>query len=90
MWIDSRATDGSLLRNMRNLKFGFFDGSGLPKESRILMFYSFDSENDLPRSGILHYHLHERRFVGPEHDVELTRAAMDFLTRSGRLSSTSQ
>jgi len=72
---------------MRNLKFGFFDGSGLPKESRILMFYSFDSENDLPHSGILHYHMHEHRFVGPEHDAELTGAALDFITRSGRLPS---
>ncbi len=70
---------------MRNLKFGFFDGSGLPKESRILLFYSFDGENSLPRSGILHYHLQEKRFVGPEYDAELQRAALDFLNQSGRL-----
>jgi hypothetical protein len=49
---------------MRNLRFGFFDDSGLPRESRILMFYSFDTEENLPRSGILHYHLNEGRFVG--------------------------
>ena len=70
---------------MRNLKFGFFDGSGLPKESRILMFYSFDTEENLTRSGILHYHLPERRFVGPRHDAELTSAALEFLSRNGRI-----
>jgi hypothetical protein len=72
---------------MRNLKFGFFDGSGLPKESRVLMFYSFDTDSNSSRSGILHYHLQERRFMGPTHDAELTSAALDFLTRSGRLPS---
>jgi hypothetical protein len=70
---------------MRNLTFGFFDDSGLPRESRVLMFYSFDTEQNLPRSGILHYHLGERRFVGPRHDAELTAAAFDFLSRAGRL-----
>ncbi len=70
---------------MRNLKFGFFDGSGLPKESRVLLFYSFDGDNSLPRSGILHYHLQEKRFMGPEHDAELQSAALDFLKQSGRL-----
>jgi len=70
---------------MRNLNFGFFDDSGLPRESRILMFYSFDTEENLPRSGILHYHLGEARFVGPRHDRELTEAALDFLSRAGRL-----
>ena len=68
-----------------NIQFGFFDDSGLPKESRILMFYSFDTEENLARSGILHYHLGEGRFVGPRHDAELTRAALDFLSQSGRL-----
>jgi len=71
---------------MRNLRFGFFDDSGMSKQSRILMFYSFDTESNLPRSGILHYHLGERRFVGPRHDTELVSAALDFLTSSGRLS----
>jgi len=70
---------------MRNLTFGFFDDSGLPKESRILMFYSFDTEENLSRSGILHYHLAEGRFVGPRHDSELTTAALDFMAREGRL-----
>lgn len=70
---------------MRNLRFGFFDDSGLPRESRILMFYSFDTEENLTRSGILHYHLPERRFVGPRHDVELTAAALEFLSQNGRI-----
>jgi hypothetical protein len=69
---------------MRNLQFGFFD-DGLPRESRILMFYSFDTEENLPRSGILHYHVSEKRFVGPRHDGELTAAALDFLSRAGRV-----
>ena len=69
-----------------NIHFGFFDDSGLPKESRILMFYSFEAEGASPRSGILHYHVSEGRFVGPRHDAELTRAALDFLQHSGRLS----
>ena len=51
------------------------------------MFYSFEADGDSPRSGILHYHLGERRFVGPRHDAELTQAALDFLAQSGRLSS---
>ena len=75
--------------SLRNLRFGFFDDSGLPRESRILMFYSFENESRSPRSGILHYHLQERRFVGPRHDAELTQAALEFLSRSGRLPTTS-
>lgn len=71
---------------MRNLSFGFFDDSGLPPESRILMFYSFETEENLSRSGILHYHLGEGRFVGPRHDRELTEAALAFLSCAGRLS----
>jgi hypothetical protein len=70
---------------MRNLRFDFFDDSGMSKQSRILMFYSFDTESNLPRSGILHYHLGEGRFVGPRHDRELTSAALAFLESSGRL-----
>jgi hypothetical protein len=70
---------------MRNLTFGFFDDSGLPRDRRILMFYSFETEEHFSRSGILHYHLEERRFVGPRHDQELTAAALDFLSRNGRL-----
>ena len=72
---------------MRNLSFGFFDDSGLPRDTRILMFYSFETEDHLARSGILHYHVAERRFVGPRHDRELTSAALDFLARAGRLAS---
>jgi hypothetical protein len=72
---------------VRNLKFGFFDNSGLPRESRILLFYSFETESHLSRSGILHYNLTEGRFVGPRHDQELTSAALEFLRSSGRLAS---
>jgi hypothetical protein len=71
---------------MHNLRFDFFDDSGMSKQSRILMFYSFDTDANLPRSGILHYHLGEGRFVGPRHDRELVSAALAFLTSSGRLS----
>ena len=69
---------------MRNLTFGLFD-DGLARDSRILMFYSFETEEHLARSGILHYHVGERRFMGPRHDRELTAAALDFLHRTGRL-----
>lgn len=70
---------------MRKLSFGFFDDSGQSASSRILMFYSFETEERLARSGILHYHVQERRFVGPRHDRELTDAALAFLMQSGRL-----
>jgi hypothetical protein len=70
---------------MRNLTFGFFEDSGLPRDSRILMFYSFETEEHLPRSGILHYHVTEGRFVGPRHDRELTSAALEFLNQHGRI-----
>jgi hypothetical protein len=70
---------------MRNLTFGFFDDSGLPRDSRILMFYSFETDERLPRSGILHYHLGEGRFMGPRHDSELQQAALEFLVAAGRL-----
>ena len=70
---------------MRNLTFGFFDDSGLPRDTRVLMFYSFDTEENLPRSGILHYHLEERRFMGPRHCLELTTAALEFLAHTGRI-----
>ena len=69
---------------MRNLTFGLFE-DGLARDSRILMFYSFDTEENLPRSGILHYHVAEKRFMGPRHDHELTAAALAFLQRSGRV-----
>jgi hypothetical protein len=74
---------------MRNLRFDFFDDSGLPRESRVLMFYSFETEERLARSGILHYNLGERRFMGPRHDRELTEAALEFLSREGRIPATS-
>lgn len=69
---------------MRNLTFGFFDDT-LPRQSRILMFYSFETEQNLPRSGILHYNVGEHRFLGPCRDKALTDAALEFLARSGRL-----
>jgi hypothetical protein len=72
---------------MTKLKFGFFD-DGMARESRILLFYSFETEGRLARSGILHYHLGEGRFVGPRHDAALTGAALDFLSKSGRLRTT--
>jgi hypothetical protein len=70
---------------MRNLRFNIFEDCGQPRESRILMFYSFDTDDQLPRSGILHYNLKEQRFLGPRHDAALTAAALDFLTRAGRI-----
>lgn len=70
---------------MRNVRFGFFDDSGLPEDCRILMFYTFETDDNLSRSGILHYHLGERRFVGPCNDRELTSAALEFLAGQGRL-----
>ncbi len=71
---------------LRNIRFGFYDDCGGPlRENRILMFYSFDTDSNGSRSGILHYHKGERRFVGPRHDQELTSAALDFLARSGRI-----
>ena len=79
------SAEGKIAARMRNLRFGFFDDSGLPRESRILMFYSFDTEENLTRSGILHYHVPEHRFVGPRHDAELTSAALAFLSSNGRI-----
>jgi hypothetical protein len=70
---------------MRNLTFGFFENSGLPRDSRILMFYSFETEERLARSGILHYNVAEGRFLGPRHDRELTTAALEFLNQQGRI-----
>jgi len=70
---------------MRNLRFNLFDDSGVSREGRILMFYSFDTEERLARSGILHYNVHEARFMGPRHDAELTSAALVFLASCGRL-----
>jgi hypothetical protein len=70
---------------MKKLDFDFFDDSGQPRDSRILMFYSFETEEHLARSGILHNHVGEGRFVGPRHDPELTNAALAFLAKSGRL-----
>jgi hypothetical protein len=71
--------------DLRNLNFGFFDDSGPRKVGRILMFYSFETEDRAARSGILHFDTDARRFMGPRHDAALTQAALDFLERSGRL-----
>lgn len=71
---------------MRKLRFDFFDDSAVANDNRILMFYSFETDGNLPRSGILHYRVDEGRFVGPRHDAELTAAALDFLTQAGRVS----
>jgi hypothetical protein len=70
---------------MRQISIGFFDDSGYPRANRILMFYSFETDDRQSRSGILHYRVDEGRFVGPRHDPEITNAALAFLTRSGRL-----
>ena len=70
---------------MRNLIFRFFDDGRAAATDRILMFYSFETEHNLARSGILHYHVAEKRFLGPRHDQELTQAALDFLSRAGRV-----
>jgi hypothetical protein len=70
---------------MRNLRFNLFDDSGVRSAGRILMFYSFDTEERLARSGILHYNVDERRFMGPRHDEQLTSAALAFLAGCGRL-----
>jgi hypothetical protein len=74
---------------MKKISFGFFDDSGQPRQSRILMFYSFETEQSLARSGILHYHVGEKRFVGPRHDPEITSAALAFLLQSGRIPASS-
>ncbi len=68
---------------MKKINFGFFDDSG--QRGSILMFYSFETDESLPRSGILHYHVGQKRFVGPRHDREITEAALAFLQDSGRL-----
>jgi hypothetical protein len=73
---------------MREINFDFFDDSGHPGANRILMFYSFETDDRQSRSGILHYRIDERRFVGPRHDPEITNAALAFLARSGRLADT--
>ncbi|MFN8092058.1 MAG: hypothetical protein U0599_07545 [Vicinamibacteria bacterium] len=75
---------------MRQINFGFFDDSGHPRADRILMFYSFETDDRQSRSGILHYRVAEGRFVGPRHDPEITTAALAFLARSGRLADASQ
>ncbi len=72
---------------MHNLRFNLFDDAAIASSERILMFYSFDTEDRLPRSGILHYNVQEQRFMGPRRDLELTRAALEFLSQSGRLAS---
>lgn len=72
---------------MRNLRFGLFD-DGLKRDSRILMFYSFDTDENLPRSGILHYNVQEQRFLGPRHDRAITAAALEYLATLGRIEAT--
>jgi hypothetical protein len=47
------------------------------------MCYSFETEEQLARSGMLHYDVGEARFVGPRHDVMLTSAALEYLATSG-------
>ena len=75
---------------MRNLNFGFFDDCGVQKESRILLFYSFENDDRLTRSGIMHYHVGEARFVGARHYPELQSAALEFLSQAGRIPTQTQ
>jgi hypothetical protein len=70
---------------MHNLTFGLFDDCMLPGQGRILILYSYETESRLHRSGILHYDLGARRFLGPRHDQALALAALDFLARNGRI-----
>ena len=79
------------MASIRNLTFGVLDdGGGQPAKAargrRILMCYSFETEEQLSRSGMLHYDVGEGRFVGPRHDVILTAAALEYLTTAGLLS----
>ena len=75
---------------MRNLNFGFFDDCGVQKDSRILIFYSFENDDRLTRSGIMHYPVAEGRFVGPRHYPELQSAALQFLSQAGRIPTQTQ
>jgi hypothetical protein len=70
---------------MRNIHFGFFNDSAVARQDRILLFYSFETEGRFARSGIMHYHVEEKRFVGPRHDPELQNAALEFLQDQGRV-----
>jgi hypothetical protein len=76
--------------SIRNLTFGVLEDAVVtarPALPRILMCYSFETEERLPRSGLLHYDLTQERFVGPRHDTTLTSAALEFLASTGRIPS---
>jgi hypothetical protein len=74
--------------SIRNLTFGVLEDSAIttrPTPPRILMCYSFETEERLARSGLLHYDLSQARFLGPRHDTMLTSAALEYLTSTGRI-----
>ena len=73
---------------MKNLRFGLLEESGMRGGSRILMCYSYETDDRMPRSGILHYAVAEGRFLGPRQTGEITEAALQYLTSSGRLPTT--
>lgn len=79
------------MATIRNLTFGVLEDGGPPvtppRGRRILMCYSFETEERMPRSGLLHYDVGQARFVGPRHDRVLTEAALQYLTSTGRITS---
>ena len=76
------------MASIRNLTFGVLEETVIttrPSPPRILMCYSFETEERAPRSGLLHYDLTQARFVGPRHDITLTSAALEYLASTGRI-----
>jgi hypothetical protein len=76
--------------SIRNLTFGVLDdGGGQPAKAargrRILMCYSFETEEQMSRSGMLHYDVAKATFVGPRYDAMLTTAALEYLASTGRI-----
>lgn len=80
------------MASIRNLTFGVLEDGGQPARAacgrRILMCYSFETEERMSRSGLLHYDVTQARFVGPRHDVTLTSAALEYLASTGRITTT--
>ena len=76
------------MASIRNLTFGVLEETVIttrPTPPRILMCYSFESEERAPRSGLLHSDVTQARFVGPRHDQILTSAALEYLVGTGRI-----
>ena len=78
------------MASIRNLTFGVLEDGGQASRvalgRRILMCYSFETEERTSRSGMLHYDVGKARFVGPRHDAMLTSAALEYLASTGRIS----